>query len=78
MAAYPGRCPGLSWAGLSGRFWLNGRDIAGRVAAMTEGELEAVGERTYTATLVDRDPPAQNATADRQCHEAGKAWECLV
>jgi len=37
------------------QFCLHLRDIAGAVAAMTECELGTVGERTHTASLVDRD-----------------------
>ena len=32
-----------------------GTDIAGMVAAITESELDAPGEKSLTASLVDRD-----------------------
>jgi len=36
-------------------------DIAGLVAAMTEGELDVVSERAYTTFLVDRDSATRRA-----------------
>jgi hypothetical protein len=36
-------------------FLFNLAHIAGLVAAMTENEPDVVGERTYTASLVNRD-----------------------
>jgi hypothetical protein len=36
-------------------------DITGRVASLTESELDAVGDRTYTASLVNRDSAPRRA-----------------